>query len=88
MIEELVVWALATWRMAYLAARERGPWGLVERVRERLGGALACLYCASVWAALLVWALWRVEAGRAIVTVLAISALALLLHRYTGGDHV
>jgi len=88
MIEELVVWALATWRIAYLVSRERGPWAIAERVRARLGGALACLYCASVWAALITWALWRVEAGRAIVIVLAISGLALLLHRYTGGDHV
>ena len=88
MIEELVVLALATWRLAYLVSRERGPWGLVERVRLKLGGALVCLYCASVWTSLLVWALWRVEMGRAVVIVLAISGLALLLHRYTGGDHV
>ena len=45
-----VLAALATWRVAFLVAREDGPGKAFARLR-RLGGPLACVKCASVWAA-------------------------------------
>ena len=46
--------ALATWRLAFLLARERGPWHLFERVRRGAGLAgepLKCVKCVGVWVA-------------------------------------
>jgi hypothetical protein len=49
--------ALAVYRLAFLVAREDGPWRMVRRLRVALkdsagGGLLGCLNCLSVWIAL------------------------------------
>jgi hypothetical protein len=62
---EILVLALATWRLASLLAHEDGPFRIFDRLRELLGVAYApdgqrfgtnwfakgvvCLYCCSVW---------------------------------------
>lgn len=84
-VAELLILSLATWRLAHLLAREEGPFALVKAFRERVGGALACLYCASVWCAALL--LLAQQVAPMVIWVLAISGGALLLHRYTGGDY-
>lgn len=79
----LLLGALATWRLTMLLARDKWPWGVGVWLRARVP-FLACVYCASVWAAagaLLLWALVP-----ALVWLLALAGGALLLHRYTGGD--
>lgn len=90
MVTTWLDWALlavAAWRLAYLLVYEDAPWRLAERLRARFPGRmLYCLYCTSIWAAGLLWLLWATPA-RALVDVLAISGLALLLWRYTGGKH-
>jgi len=48
--------ALATWRLAFLVARERGPWGVFARVRQRVGRGvigelLECVKCGGLWIA-------------------------------------
>lgn len=61
-LEELGFWprlvlaVLAAWRITHLLAAEDGPFGLVLRLRQRLGdGAwgqlMDCPYCVSLWVA-------------------------------------
>jgi hypothetical protein len=62
---DLVLLALATWRLAALLAQEEGPFNLLGRLRHRLGvrydahsvpyadnelgKLLLCPWCSSVW---------------------------------------
>ena len=48
--------ALATWRVAFMLARERGPWDVFGRVRRGAGRGLAgellkCVKCVALWVA-------------------------------------
>jgi hypothetical protein len=80
--------ALATWRVSFLLTQEDGPWDVFARLRRATansmpGRALECLYCTSVWVAAPI-ALWITPFGvRWVVTWLAISGAACLLHRAT-----
>ena len=82
--------ALAAWRLSRLLVREDGPGEVFARLRARVGipqvghrqhdpisvlyGILDCPFCASVWAAGILWIVrrWRV------VDVLAAAGLAAL----------
>jgi hypothetical protein len=49
--------ALAVYRLAFLVAREDGPWRMFRRLRLSLKGStagrlMACLNCLSVWISL------------------------------------
>jgi hypothetical protein len=49
--------ALAVYRLAFLVAREDGPWGLCRRLRASVkdsaaGGLFGCVNCLSVWMSL------------------------------------
>ena len=51
-----VLAALAVWRLAFLVAREEGPWRVVARVRAAVGrgplaGGLSCVKCVGLWLA-------------------------------------
>ena len=85
---DLLILALFTWRLAYLLVKESGPFNLMGRLRARttIGGMLDCLYCCSIWAALIGYVLLSTPLVP-IVYVGAASGLALLLHRYTGGEY-
>ena len=85
---DLLVLALATWRISYLIVYEDAPWRLMSRLREwnDLGGLLRCIYCTSLWVAVGCWLLMQV--APAVVYVLAVSGGAMMLWRYTGGEHV
>jgi hypothetical protein len=84
---DLLILSLACWRLAYLFTKESGPFDFIAGLRARypLGGLMNCLYCASVWTAAGVYLLWLTPLSP-LVYVLAISGLALLAYRYTGGD--
>lgn len=83
----LLILSLATWRLAYLMAKEDAPFRLMTRLRERttFGGLLTCIYCSSVWAALAVLALWFTP-FQPVVWLLAVSGAALMLGSYTGAS--
>lgn len=85
----LFLLTLATWRLAYLVAKEDAPFKMAKRLRERfpLGGLTTCQYCASVWAAGILYVLMLTPVVW-IVYILAASGGAMLMYRYTGGDHV
>lgn len=84
---DLLLLALATWRLAYLLVKESGPFGFMARIRawSTLGGLLTCIYCASVWTALAAYLIYLAFAPA--VWVLAASGGAMMLYRYTGGVH-
>lgn len=66
----LILYILATWRLAYLLSTERGPWDVLGRLRDRLGVAyddagqaygtnelaemFLCVWCNSVWIGLII----------------------------------
>lgn len=81
----LLILSLATWRLAYLLAKEDGPQQLIARLRARFY-LPDCLYCLSVWCAPVVYAL-LVTPAAPLAYLLAASGGACLLHRYTGGDY-
>jgi hypothetical protein len=73
---------LAAWRLSSLLVQEDGPARVFAHVRARtsLWGVLECLWCASVWVALLVLVLERIAPR--LVDVLAISAGAIAVDRW------
>lgn len=83
----LLVLALATWRLAYMLVYEKGPRKMfvyLRNISRRWGWTvLECDRCVSIWAgawllcALHTWA-WP------IVWVLAASGLAIMLGSFTG----
>ena len=44
-----VLAALAAWRLAFLVAREDGPFRVFARARRALGRGAACVKCVGVW---------------------------------------
>lgn len=85
---DLLILTLFTWRLAYLLVKESGPFNLMGRLRARttIGGLLECLYCASIWTALIGYGLLSTPLAP-IVYVGAASGGAMMLWRYTGGEH-
>ena len=58
---ELIVKALAVWRISNLLVDEDGPYDIARKIRaiandknQQLGAMLDCLWCTSVWVALFV----------------------------------
>lgn len=85
---EFLVVALACWRAAHLVVNEDAPFRLMARLRVRttLGGLLTCIYCASMWTAALMLALWGTPL-QPVVWIAAVSGAALMLRSYTGVNH-
>ncbi len=92
MIEELVLVALAAWRLALLVTNEPGPFDLLVRLR-RLAGVPAvgevegflptlfsCILCASAYTTAGMFALYEL-AGPIYVLPLAAWGLAVLVDR-------
>ena len=80
--------ALAVYRVAFLVAREDGPWGLLRRLRTSAEGSMAgrlvtCVNCLSVWIALPFAAFVGVSWVERLVAWWALSGAAVLLDRAT-----
>jgi hypothetical protein len=82
---DLVVLGLATWRLSYMLVNEQGPFKVFNFVRYwfNFGGLLACIYCTSVWVALVLGAI-HVFVTTYLSWLLAVSGLAMMLRSYTG----
>jgi hypothetical protein len=83
---ELVLCALATWRVTHLLVAEDGPGDIVVRLRARLGehvlgSMMDCFYCASFWVAMPFAFVVAQGALEWTVSWLAISGAAALLER-------
>jgi hypothetical protein len=85
---DLLILALATWRLAYLVTSEKGPFDIALRFRTRfpLGGLTSCLKCASLWCAAVLFVLGLTPLYP-VVWVLAVSGAALMLASFSGVAH-
>lgn len=74
---------LSVWRVTHLLHAEDGPWKLLVRLRNLLGGRLfRCFYCLSLWvAAPFAWVLESSDAKRFVLLWLSLSAAAILIER-------
>lgn len=87
---DLAVLSIASWRLAYMATRENGPWRVFARLRTltTIGGLLECVYCASVWTAAGMLLLWTIGGlAQVFVMVLALSGVGLMLASWTGAGY-
>jgi hypothetical protein len=82
---DLLILALAVWRLAYMLVKEDGPYQVFTNLRKQvfLSHVLACIHCTSFWVALILYGVWLTPAYL-IVYPLALSGAALMLHRYVG----
>lgn len=92
---DLLILAIATWRVSYMLTRETGPFDVFKRLRERLplGGLTACIWCASVWVAALFIGLYAafvqpLTFGEMLIVVPAVSGAALAFASWTGVHHL
>ena len=81
----LTLGILAVWRVTHLLNAEDGPADLVVRLRSMLGNTTAgrlmdCFYCLSLWLALPVTLLLSRSVPEGVLTWLALSGGACLLH--------
>ncbi len=86
---DIALIACAVWRLSYAITKEKGPFAVFTKLRERLplGGLTTCIKCAGWWAALLMVILY-VTPLRVVVVVFGVSGLALMLASYTGAGGV
>ena len=92
----LVAYGLATWRISHILLWETGPWYAITRWRRWLGiehdedgkpvswpdnHVLACLWCTSVWVALVLAVL-----PPRVAQVFAASAIAILVEEHIDGS--
>jgi hypothetical protein len=86
---EFIIVLCATWRLAYLAVKESGPFAFMEKIRawNNFGGMLDCVYCASIWSAALVVFLWQFKNLHRPIIAVGASGAALLVQRYAGMDY-
>lgn len=87
---DLISLSLFAWYTAYVLIKTGGPFRVFARLRgvTTFGGLLECLYCLSVWTALLGYLILYHTPFAPIVYVAAIAGLAMMGHRFTGGDHL
>lgn len=87
-IEAVLLLSLATWRLAYMLVHEDGPGEIFDRLRRIanripvIDDLFACIYCMSVWIALLLYGLSQSETGQHLIYILAFSAIAILIHEW------
>jgi hypothetical protein len=80
--------ALATWRLAFLLARERGPWDVVGRLRRGFGGGVVgelvgCVKCVGLWVSIPFAFFVRGDWLELIVTWLALAGVTALIDEWT-----
>ena len=79
---DLVISALAVWRLAHMLKHEAGPLDVFIRIREKLGDsvfgrAMDCVACMSVWLAIIFFV--PGTGTKYLLVILAISAMAMIL---------
>ena len=83
-----VIAALATWRLAFLLARERGPWNAFGRLRRdvgigALGELLKCVKCVGLWVAIPFAFFVRGDGWELFVIWLALAGVTALIDEWT-----
>jgi hypothetical protein len=95
---DLVIAALAVWRVSHMLVYESGPWSIFETLRYRVGATwdvcseqrsstvtnvFCCTRCISVWVSAVVVALMFHSVGFILVMVFAVSGLSVFVQRIT-----
>jgi len=80
--------ALATWRVAFLLARERGPWDALVRFRRGAGEGLVgqllkCVKCVGLWVAAPFAFFVRGDWWELVVIWLALAGVTALVDEWT-----
>jgi len=79
--------ALATWRLAFLLARERGPWDVFGRMRRGASGVagelLKCVKCVGLWVAVPFAFFVRGDWWELVVIWLALAGVTALIDEWT-----
>jgi hypothetical protein len=87
LVFRFVIAALATWRLAFLLARERGPWNVFGRLRREVGGIVAellsCVKCVGLWVAIPFAFFVRGDWVELIVIWLALAGVTALIDEWT-----
>lgn len=85
---DLITIALASWYLAYVLVNLDGMFSVFQRVRSwrYTHNLTSCIYCTMPYMALACWLIWRVAPE--VIQVVGIAGLALMAHRYTGGNHI
>lgn len=86
---DLLLIALAVWRLSYFLVREDAPFKLMKRFREKhpTWGVFSCVYCASIWMAAFTLLLWHIPYLDMLIYLFAISGAALMLASFSGANH-
>lgn len=77
---DLVIAAMAVWRVSHMLSKERGPWDVFIRIREKLGNGMLgnlmdCPWCSSVWIAPFAF----IPGTKFLVIVLSVSTMSIIL---------
>jgi hypothetical protein len=80
--------ALATWRLAFLMAREDGPWRMFARLRNRLDAGLlsqllGCVKCVGMWVSIPFAFFVRGDWAELVVIWLALAGVTALIDEWT-----
>jgi heme A synthase len=80
--------ALATWRLAFLLARESGPWDAASKFRRVVGGGLVgemlrCVKCLGLWVAAPFAFFVRGDWPELVVIWLALGGVTALIDEWT-----
>ena len=85
---DLIIIALAIWRITHLFAKEDGPFDIIYRLRKAAGAGffgnlLDCFYCLSIWVSL-PFGIWQGNNWwEKILYWWALSGAACLLEQFT-----
>jgi hypothetical protein len=99
---ELILITLATWRVSSLLVFEDGPFLLLMKMRSLIGvyydeysepqgnnvfaRALTCVWCSSIWVALVFTVLYYFGLAFWIAMPFALSAVAIIIERIVDGS--
>jgi hypothetical protein len=80
--------ALATWRLAFLLAREDGPWRMFARLRNRsdtrlLSQWLGCVKCVGMWISIPFAFFVKGDWAELVVIWLALAGVTALIDEWT-----
>jgi hypothetical protein len=80
--------ALAIWRLAFLLAREQGPWNVLSRLRRSargnvVGALFTCVKCVGLWVSIPFAFFVRGEWPEVVVIWLALAGVTALIDEFT-----
>lgn len=86
---DFLILLLATWYAAYVVATKGGPWDVFGwlRLHAPLGGLTKCIVCLAFWFGIVFYVLLLTPLAPVVYPFSAAGA-AILLYRFTGGQHM